>query len=188
MLYNFEPQLADIDSNSKRNRLDKIIDLMKSSRISIHDLSRTETIDPKTNEALSPRFNMPFELGIDWGIDHVTEKDYIKQIWILERSSFELKRVLSDISGCDVKSHLNSERADENAKHIVKHINDWIIDQEEPNAEFRHAHIWSLYLQFLAWLGVIRADTLSQSNKQLIKKMREWIQNDPDGLIKKVKT
>jgi len=49
--------------DSSQIRLHKIIDLIRSSRLSIHDLSRTELDD---TTAL-PRFNMPLELGVDIG-------------------------------------------------------------------------------------------------------------------------
>jgi len=59
----FRPKCARERLDSSEIRLQKIVDLIRSSRYSIHDLSRTE-LDQAT--AL-PRFNMPLELGIDLG-------------------------------------------------------------------------------------------------------------------------
>jgi hypothetical protein len=59
----FRPKCARERLDSSEIRLNKIVDLISSSRYSIHDLSRT-TLDEAN--AL-PRFNMPLELGIDLG-------------------------------------------------------------------------------------------------------------------------
>jgi hypothetical protein len=53
---------ATIEIPGGRNRLDKILDLIRSCRYSIHDLSRVE-LDRKPPFS-TPRFNMPFELGL----------------------------------------------------------------------------------------------------------------------------
>ncbi len=53
--------LGTIDAGQPR--LDKISDLIESCKYSIHDLSRTE-VDPEHG---LPRFNVPFELGLDLG-------------------------------------------------------------------------------------------------------------------------
>ena len=56
------PQISET-SDSGQVRLLKIKELMADSKYSIHDLSRMEPL--KDNEL--PRFNMPFECGIDFG-------------------------------------------------------------------------------------------------------------------------
>lgn len=60
---NFKPKSAIETADAGEPRLHKILDLIESCKYSIHDLSRTE-IDP--NHGL-PRFNVPFELGLDLG-------------------------------------------------------------------------------------------------------------------------
>jgi hypothetical protein len=52
---------ATIEIPGGQNRLDKIFDLIRSCRYSIHDLSRVQ-LDRKP--PATPRFNMPFELGL----------------------------------------------------------------------------------------------------------------------------
>ncbi len=52
---------ATIEIPGGRNRLDKILDLIRGCRYSIHDLSRVQL---KRTPAATPRFNMPFELGL----------------------------------------------------------------------------------------------------------------------------
>lgn len=86
-------------------RLDKIKRLISHSRLSIHDISRTE---PDAETGL-PRFNMPFELGLDlgaraYGRGYLQSKEYL----ILDRDSYRLQKYLSDISGQDIAAHSNS--------------------------------------------------------------------------------
>jgi hypothetical protein len=59
----FRPLCARVRLDSSEIRLNKIMDLIGSSRYSIHDLSRVELDE---GSAL-PRFNMPLELGADLG-------------------------------------------------------------------------------------------------------------------------
>ncbi|MBI9050595.1 MAG: hypothetical protein JEZ00_14335 [Anaerolineaceae bacterium] len=59
----FRPRCALEASNAGQNRLDKIYRIISDCKYSIHDISRTE-LDKATN---LPRFNMPFELGVDLG-------------------------------------------------------------------------------------------------------------------------
>ena len=52
---------ATIEIPGSQRRLDRIIDLIDECRYSFHDLSRV-TLD--RNPPPTPRFNMPFELGL----------------------------------------------------------------------------------------------------------------------------
>lgn len=60
----FEPRIASERQDSGQIRVSKIKDLIRESCYSIHDISRME---PLKNGDL-PRFNMPFELGLDLAI------------------------------------------------------------------------------------------------------------------------
>ena len=59
----FTPRIALERSDSGENRIDKISELIASSKYSIHDLSRLKARRAKEFY----RMNMPFELGIDYG-------------------------------------------------------------------------------------------------------------------------
>src|SRR5436190_1630456 len=59
----FRPRCALEASNAGQFRLEKIMDIISECKYSIHDLSRT-SLDRETE---LPRFNMPFELGLDLG-------------------------------------------------------------------------------------------------------------------------
>src|SRR6185295_5871203 len=72
-----------------QGRLSRLIGLLASSRISIHDLSRA---------GVPVRFNMPFELGLACALSaYGGEHDFI----ILEKEPHRLDRTLSDLKGQD---------------------------------------------------------------------------------------
>lgn len=97
-----EPRLAVDDADSGQVRVHKIRDLIQSCRFSIHDISRIEPL----REGDLPRFNMPFELGLDMGCRYYgVERLESKQCLILERERYRYQRVLSDISGNDIRAH-----------------------------------------------------------------------------------
>jgi hypothetical protein len=62
--FGFAPR-ATLEIPFSQRRLDRIISLIASSQYSVHDLSRVQLdrTAPRT-----PRFNMPFELGLTVGI------------------------------------------------------------------------------------------------------------------------
>ena len=59
----FRPRCALEELDSGTVRLEKVVRIIRSCRLAVHDLSRVELSGP---HAL-PRFNMPFELGLDVG-------------------------------------------------------------------------------------------------------------------------
>jgi hypothetical protein len=87
------------DSDSGDVRLDKLVELIRESPRSIHDLSR---IKSGANDL--PRFNMPFELGLALGAKRFGHRprDRIK-IMVGER--YKLPAYLSDLGGNDPDAH-----------------------------------------------------------------------------------
>lgn len=84
-----------------KRRLDRILDLIRDCPYSIHDLSRTE-VDRKPPR--TPRFNMPFEVGLAVAIAH--SRNGKDQNWFLFAGSIDkLKKSLSDLDGTDVYPH-----------------------------------------------------------------------------------
>jgi len=61
--FGFNPKIGLESSDSGETRINKICELIRSSKYSIHDLSRLQS--RKRNEFY--RMNMPFELGIEYG-------------------------------------------------------------------------------------------------------------------------
>ncbi len=97
----FRPLCARQRLNSAEVRLDKLVDLIRQSKYSIHDLSRT-TPDAGTG---NPRFNMPFELGLDLGCRRFNRTFSDKCALIFATDKYEYQKFLSDIAGQDIKDH-----------------------------------------------------------------------------------
>ena len=96
------PRLASDEADSGRVRVEKIRALIQSCRLSIHDISRVGPLQ----EGDLPRFNMPFELGLDFGCRfYGSRRLTTKQCLILEQERYRYQKVLSDISGNDIRAH-----------------------------------------------------------------------------------
>lgn len=93
------PHLA-LEIPGGERRLDRIFDLIKTCRYSIHDLSRVELSVAPT---AAPRFNMPLELGmtITWATLHPKQHTWF--VWESER--YRLQRSASDLNGTDPYIH-----------------------------------------------------------------------------------
>jgi hypothetical protein len=138
-----QPRLASQEVDSGRVRIEKIRDLIRSCRYSIHDISRMEPLSPGDD----PRFNMPFELGLDlgcryYGAPHLRNK----QCLILEKEPYRYQRVLSDISGNDVRAH------GANAEILVAEVRNWLrslTDRILPSA----GDLWDRFLAFRSFLA-----------------------------------
>lgn len=124
-------------SDSGEVRLTKIRNLMAVSKYSIHDLSRIEPIKRKDY----PRFNMPFECGIDFGLKMSLHEDYSeKKFLILDKEQFRYQKIISDISGNDIKAHKNEP------EQVVKVVRDWFKPTKKDIP--RHKEIWLAYNEF----------------------------------------
>jgi hypothetical protein len=100
----FVPRCALEEIDSGQFRLQKIQQIIKSSRYAIHDLSRIE-ISPIG----FPRFNMPFELGLDLGCRvYGNARLRTKRCLVLEAEPYRYQAFLSDIAGQDIQCHHNS--------------------------------------------------------------------------------
>ncbi len=86
-------------SGSER-RLDRIFRLIRRCRYSFHDLSRVE-LDRKPPP--TPRFNMPFELGLAVAWAKVGKRKH--EWFVFEAQRHRIKKSLSDIDGTDPHVH-----------------------------------------------------------------------------------
>ena len=103
------------DSNSIR--IKNIIELIRQSKYSIHDLSRVALDET----ARLPRFNMPLELGICIGaIEFGTKRQKDNKYLVIESDRFRFKQFISDISGQDIKDH------NDNAYNAIKVVRNWL--------------------------------------------------------------
>jgi hypothetical protein len=112
----FRPKCARERLDSGEIRLQKIIQLIRVSRYSIHDLSRTE-LDVVTE---LPRFNMPLELGIDLGCKAFSPPHRFKSLLIFDSEQYRFQKYVSDISGQDIHQHGNDSRV------AVARVRDWL--------------------------------------------------------------
>ncbi len=134
--YGLEVKIASSELDSKSNRLARIIALMKESKYSVHDLSKMRS----NQEGEYYRMNMPFELGLDYGIGG-DEKVFL----IFENEPYKLKIALSDINGWDVRPHLD------NPEILVMEFRRWIVvNRDLPSTlkSFSSSDIWYKYNDF----------------------------------------
>jgi len=86
-------------------RLDRILSLIRSCAYSLHDLSRVE-LDP--HPPRTPRFNMPFELGLAVSWQKLKRANHT---WfVFETMQRRAEKSLSDLSGTDIYIHHGNVR------------------------------------------------------------------------------
>jgi hypothetical protein len=101
---------ATIEIHGSRNRIEKIIELIRSCAFSIHDLSRVEL---DRNKPRTPRFNMPFELGLAVAFDtenrqepYPTAQSHPRNdYFVFESVNRRFEKSLSDLKGLDAYIH-----------------------------------------------------------------------------------
>jgi hypothetical protein len=98
--FGFVPR-ATLEIPSSSRRLDKIVALIGACPYSIHDLSRVEL---DRHPPRTPRFNMPFELGLAVA-DAKSTKGKKRQWFVSESRHLRLLKSLSDLNGTDPYIH-----------------------------------------------------------------------------------
>jgi hypothetical protein len=89
---------ATLEIAGGTRRLDRIFELIRGCRYSFHDLSRVE----------SPRFNMPFELGLAVAWQRLQDDQHT---WfVFEARKGRLSKSLSDLDGSDPYTHEGTPR------------------------------------------------------------------------------
>src|ERR1051325_1034565 len=97
-----EPKSALENTDGGQPRLEKILTLIETCKYSIHDISRTEV---DRNHGL-PRFNVPFELGLDLGCKRYGKlRQTQKRALILDVDRHRYRTFISDIAGLDIEEH-----------------------------------------------------------------------------------
>jgi hypothetical protein len=92
---------ATLEIPGGARRLDRILELIRSCAYAIHDLSRVEL---DAHKPRTPRFNMPFELGLS--VAHEKSSKKRKHEWfVCESMNFRLAKSLSDLNGTDPYIH-----------------------------------------------------------------------------------
>ena len=133
-----EPSISETRSSSDI-RINKIKELIAEAEYGIHDLSRCRL--KKISEL--PRFNMPFELGLDIGsLEYGNRKQKQKKILILEREKYFYQKVLSDISGQDIRNH------NDKPIELIEIIRDWFSTLNEKKKYDSPTKIWNAFNKF----------------------------------------
>lgn len=167
-----QPRLATERLEAGENRLDKIYDLAKGAKFSIHDLSRCQA---RVAGEFS-RLNMPFELGLDLGIRRAcdglpSEKKFI----IFEKAPYETKRVLSDLSGQDVACHHN------NYEEVIAKLRDFFRVEAGVKVDGA-SRIIGAFVTCAAWIlekklfeGHSKKEALNIPTSERLEEMKRWM-------------
>lgn len=137
------PRLSLESSDAGTVRLEKIIEIIKQSRISIHDLSKVKSEE----SGEFSRMNMPFELGLDFGCrKYAYEGDRLcdKKFLVIGSKAYDYMKALSDISGIDIQYHNNKE------KNLIKAIRHWFVNNEGLEGVPSPNEIWMKFMDFNA--------------------------------------
>ncbi len=165
------PRIATERSDSGETRIDKILELVRSSRYSIHDLSRCQVQTAGEHY----RLNMPFELGIDFGCRRFGPEQLSGKVFlVLEEKKYRYQASISDLAGFDIESH-NSDPLT-----AVRKLRNWIKDQDD-FAPLEASQMFSEYEDFRGWNwdqrrseGASEEDLQDSSTAELMQAMRDW--------------
>jgi len=116
---------ATLEIPGGERRLDRIFTLIRTCSSSVHDLSRIE-LDKR--RPITPRFNMPFELGLAVACEKLQPGNHI---WfVFETKLRRVEKSLSDLSGTDVYVHEGKSRG------IFRELcNAFIRSERQPSVE-----------------------------------------------------
>lgn len=170
--FGYKPRLSLERADSAENRIDKITGLINDSKFGIHDLSRLVS---KTKGEVY-RMNMPFELGIDYGCKKLKGGKWgSKKILILEKERYRFQQAISDLSGCDIKSH------DDEVDKIICSVRDWFVTEELGRGDSGNM-VWDRFNDFQAYLydEVVEKDGHKSIDdvqiSEIMHHMNEWFE------------
>jgi hypothetical protein len=133
----FTPRSAIETSEGNETRIERLKRLISECRFGIHDLSRVEL-----SKEGYPRFNMPFELGIDIGCAEYGRGNLkSKSILILDVERYRYQKSISDIAGQDISIY------DGSVEGIIKVIRDWLHNHVQA-IPVGSSHIYKDYNNF----------------------------------------
>jgi hypothetical protein len=102
--------------------LERILDLIRGCRYSIHDLSRVE-LSPAPSE--TPRFNMPLELGMAFAWAEANPEEHIWSVW--ESAPYRLQLSTSDLNGTDPYIHRGT------AEGVLSELRSFFVFKDAPS-------------------------------------------------------
>jgi hypothetical protein len=168
----FNPRIALERTDSGEARLSKITQLIRESRYSIHDLSRSQA--DAAGELY--RLNMPFELGLDLGARVFgSDEMQTKRTLVLESKPHRYKAAISDLSGFDIQCHYDEPY------RVIGVIRNWLKNVCLSSA-FGPARIEAAFTAFmtedynsLTSEGFSARDIVIIPVGELIGRMRAWV-------------
>jgi hypothetical protein len=174
LYFDFEPRVSQTQSSSNI-RINQIKQHIRESKFGIHDLSRSKPM--KRNEL--PRFNMPYELGLDIGCSEFGGKKFKqKRILILETERYHYQKVISDIAGQDIENH-NDDPAT-----LVWKVRNWFSTVDNTITYPSANNIWIAYNQFydditrtLSTEGFTANEIENMPVSDFIKFAKDWIRD-----------
>lgn len=119
----FRPRCGLEASNAGQYRLDKILEIISVCKYSVHDLSHTQ-LDVETG---LPRFNMPFELGLDLGCQRFGNSFQKEKIsLVLDTEAHRYETFISDVKGQDITARGTS------VPEVIEAVRDWLRNELDP--------------------------------------------------------
>lgn len=169
---NLNPRIALERTDSGESRLGKIVQLIRESKYSIHDLSRSEA--NAAGELY--RLNMPFELGLDYGCRLYGDAKHREKVaLVLEAKPHRYKAAISDLAGADIECH-NDE-----PYMVFRVVRNWLKNVCLKTAAGA-AQIEAAFTQFMAEdydaltsEGFSASDIAALPIGELIERMRDWV-------------
>lgn len=168
----FHPRLAPENADNAATRLDRILEIVQTSKFGIHDLSRCKA----SAEGEFARMNMPFELGLDHACRKFGEGVLAtKSLLILEEAKYDYQKALSDISGWDIRTHGGD------FQKAVTHIRTWLVGHAGAPA-LGTALVLGKYAAFQEWYweeqlaaGSSEEDIKEYPTEEMIRAMQAWM-------------
>lgn len=171
--FGLTPRIATERSDAGEPRISKILDLIQSSRYSVHDLSRCQARD----KGEYYRLNMPFELGLDFGCRRYgSGRLREKVILVLEEQRYRYQAAISDLAGSDIEAHHGDYQI------AVRKVRNWLAGM--PGFEGTGAaRVLADYEDFQRWYierqrnrGFSDDDIRDYSTTELLSAMFRWRQ------------
>ena len=169
--FGLKPRIATERSDAGEPRIGKILDLIQSSRYSIHDLCRCQARD----RGEYYRLNMPFELGLDFGCRRYgSGRLGEKVILVLEEQRYRYQAAISDLAGSDIEAHHGDYQI------AVRKVRNWLAGM--PGFEgIGGARVLADYEEFQRWhiqrqrnRGFSDDDIRDYSTAELLSAMFDW--------------
>lgn len=168
----FMPCVAPQNGDNALNRLNRIDEIIRTSRFGIHDLSRNKA----KAEGEFSRMNMPFELGIDYDCKTFGSAPLTsKCILVLEERRYDYQKCLSDIAGWDIEAHGGDYQM------AIRKVRGWLVRQAGAPAKGAGL-IESRYAVFQQWYwarelaaGASEDDIRQYPTVDVVDAMQQWM-------------